>query len=110
MWKICRKFKGSFEDLQIFLMSRGASTAPIFLLLTRADLMQNLVLGNKVSTSCFIIVACAVLHKVAIIHQSKIVEDIEPVIDNNIPVLPFPAVNEGLGNMMRQNVVNNYFD
>lgn len=56
-------------------------------------------LGNKTPTSCSIIVACAVLHNIAITYQRDIVEDIEEFNDNiNMPVMPFPVVNRILGN------------
>lgn len=65
-------------------------------------------LGTNVVTSCYIIVACAVLHNVAIAVREIEEEPIEHV--GEIPEIPFPEVNGGFGNIMRNNVVRNHFD
>lgn len=65
-------------------------------------------LGTKVSTSCYIIVACAVLYNIAVAHREIVEEPIQ--INDEFPEVPFQEVNEGFGNLIRANLVHNYFD
>ncbi|XP_030760951.1 putative nuclease HARBI1 [Sitophilus oryzae] len=65
-------------------------------------------LANKTSTSCYIIVACAVLYNIAVTHR-ELMEPAEEI-DDDIPAIPFHAGNYNrLGQLMRATIVRNHF-
>lgn len=64
-------------------------------------------LSTKVLTSCYIIVACAILHNISR-RQGEIIVD-EPI-EIDADDIPFRGANANLGNVMRANIVRNYFD
>ncbi|XP_030745076.1 putative nuclease HARBI1 isoform X2 [Sitophilus oryzae] len=65
-------------------------------------------LATKISTSCYIIVACAILHNISITYRDIIDEPLQ--IDDDVPEIIFREGNLGLGNVMRNHIVHNYFD
>lgn len=68
-------------------------------------------LATNVTTTCYIIVACAVLHNISVARRDDIEEAENADDDNEIAANPVNLnVNFGLGPIFRANIVRNYFE